>query len=157
MICIANDIEIPAFVVHHICALNLHKSLHFHTSVFSMLFCSDNCIHSIFIVCTSCSLMHDPCIFLCKKRGGTKQNKKKKQNKIEQKESHTTFLVTCVGYHDNGYKPTMLGLYTHFSRKKFENHVNVVPNAWLTRKMMVPRASYINLIIVFAMHSLSMP
>jgi len=49
-------------------------------------------------------------------------------------ESLTTFLVTCVGYHEDGYKPTMLGLYTHFSIKKkmmIENHVNVVPNAWL--------------------------
>ena len=73
---------IPAFVVHHICALNLHKSLHFHTSVFSMLFCSDNCIHSIFIVCTSCSLMHDPCIFLCKKRGGDKKKTTKENRKV---------------------------------------------------------------------------
>jgi len=67
---------------------------------------------------------------------------------------HTTFLVTCVGYHDDSYKPTMLGLYARFSKKMIENHV---PNAWLTRKMMVPRASHVNPIISFAMHSISMP
>ena len=44
------------------------------------------------------------------------------------------FLVTCVGYHDDGYKPTMLELYTYFSWKMIENHVNMIPNAWLTRK-----------------------
>ena len=37
-----------------------------------------------------------------------------------------------------------------------ENYMNVVPNAWLTRKMVVPKASYVNLIITFTMHSLSM-
>jgi len=30
---------------------------------------------------------------------------------------YTTFLVTCVGYHDDSYKQTMLGLYTHFTEK----------------------------------------
>ena len=106
---------IPAFFVYHILALHLHKSLHYHTSAFSMLFCSGNCIHYIFIVCMSCSLMHDPCIFLYKKirRGKTKQKNNKSKKKVNIK-GHTTFLVTCVGYHDNGYKPTMLGLYTHF-------------------------------------------
>jgi len=44
-----------------------------------------------------------------------KKNKNKNKKKREQKESHTAFLVTCVGYHDDGHKPTMLGLYTHFS------------------------------------------
>ena len=38
-------------------------------------------------------------------------------------------------YHDDSYKQTMLGLYTHFSRKMIENHVNMVPNALLTRKL----------------------
>ena len=38
-----------------------------------------------------------------------------------------------------------------------ENHVNVVADAWLTRKMVVRRASHVNLIIAFAMHSVSMP
>jgi len=47
---------------------------------------------------------------------------------------YTIFLVTCVGYHDDGYKPTMLELYTYFSWKMIENHVNMIPNAWLTRK-----------------------
>ena len=43
--------------------------------------------------------------------------------------------------------------YTPISLKKMiENHVNVVPNAWLTRKMMVRRASHVDLIITFAMH-----
>jgi len=47
-----------------------------------------------------------------------KTKQKQKHKNREQKESHTTFLVTCVGYHDDGYKPTMLGLYTYFSIKK---------------------------------------
>ena len=38
-----------------------------------------------------------------------------------------------------------------------ENQVNVVPNAWLTRKMVVPRASHVNPMIAFAMHGISMP
>ena len=38
-----------------------------------------------------------------------------------------------------------------------ENHVNMVPNAWLIRKMVVHRASHVNLIIELAMHSISMP
>ena len=33
----------------------------------------------------------------------------------------------------------------------------MVPNAWLTSKMVVPRAYHVNLIIAFAMHSISMP
>ena len=47
---------------------------------------------------------------------------------------YTTFLGTCVGYHDDSYKQTMLGLYTYFSGKMIENHMNMVPNALLTRK-----------------------
>ena len=64
-----------------------------------------------------------------------KNKTKQKQKKVTLKyESHTTFLVTCVGYHDDGHKPTMLGLYTHLSKKMIENHVNMVPSAWLIRK-----------------------
>ena len=79
-----------------------------------------------------------------------------KTKKKEQKRSHH-ILSFMFGYHDDGYKPTMLGLYTHLSWKKgwkkiIKNHVNVVPNAWLTRKMVVPRASHVNLIIAFSMH-----
>ena len=69
--------------------------------------------------------MHSPCIFLYKKWGTKKKAKKKttkRQKKTRTKKQqekvmkvYTTFLVTCVGYHDDGYKPTMLGLYTHFS------------------------------------------
>jgi len=103
-------------------------------------------MYSIPIIRMLHSLMHDPCIFLCK----TKKNENKKTKKT--KESHTTFIVTCVGYHNDGYKPTMLGLYAHFSLKMIENHVNMVPNAWLTRKMMVLQASHVDLIITFAMH-----
>ena len=33
----------------------------------------------------------------------------------------------------------------------------MVPNAWLTRKMVVPKASHVNPIIAFVMHSISMP
>ena len=50
----------------------------------------------------------------------TNISKKKKRTKRRSQwsmEVHTTFLVTCVGYHDDGYNPTMLGLYTHFSKK----------------------------------------
>jgi len=43
---------------------------------------------------------------------------KKNAKKKRAKRSYTTFLVTCVGYHDDGCKPTMFGLYTHFSIKK---------------------------------------
>ena len=43
--------------------------------------------------------------------------------------------------------------YTLISLKKMiENHVNMVPNAWLTRKWCFFR--HLNLIITFAMHSL---
>ena len=104
---------IPAFVIHHIHALHLHKLVCYHTYAFSLLFCSDNCIHSIFIVCTSCSLMHGTCIFLCKIRGVGGKKRKKTTTK-ENKKSCTTFLVTCVGYHDGGCKPNMLGLYANF-------------------------------------------
>jgi len=58
--------------------------------------------------------MHDPCIFLSRK-------KTKRSKKGEKKESHTAFLVACVGYHDDGYKPTMLGLYTHLYKKIEKN------------------------------------
>jgi len=51
--------------------------------------------------------------FPLKKKGNKKKTK-------ENKKGHTTFFVTCVGYHDNGYKPTMLGLYTHLSKKKLK-------------------------------------
>ena len=108
---------IPTFIVHHIRALHLHKSLHYHTSTFSMLFCSDNCIHSIFIICTSYSL-----IFLCKKKGGEGEQKRRAKRKSQ----------PCWDY-------------TPISLKKkgmlIQNHVNMVPNAWLTRKMMALRAS----------------
>jgi len=71
---------------------------------------------------------------------------------------YTAFLVTCIGYHDDSYKQTMLGLYTHFSLKKvIENHVNMVPNALLTRKRVVLQASQVDLIITFVMHNISVP
>ena len=78
------------------------------------------------------SLIHDPntqllmpCIF---------QKKKTKKKSLWSVKVYTTFLVTCVGYHDDSYKQTMLGLYTCFSWKMIENHVNMVPNTLLTRK-----------------------
>jgi len=73
-------------------------------------FCSANCIHSIFIVHMLCSLIHDPCIFLCKKKHKTKRKDKKKVTM--KNEVYTTSLVTWVGYHDDSYKQTILGLYT---------------------------------------------
>jgi len=39
------------------------------------------------------------------------------------------------------------------NKKMIENHMNVVPNAWLTRKMIF---GHLNLIITFAMHIMSM-
>ena len=101
-------------------------------------FCSTNCIHSIFIVCMLCSLMHDLCIFFCKNKKQTKKKertKRKNKKKVTMKnEVYATFLVTCVQYHDDCYTQTMLGLYTHFFKKMIENHVNMVPNALLSRK-----------------------
>jgi len=98
--------------------------------------------------------MHDPCIFLFlykkkRKANKKKQNKKKQKQRNNKKkvpmkhESHTTFLVTCVGYHDDGYKPTKLGLYTHFSKNKWLKII------WIFRDL--------NLIITFSMHIISMP
>jgi len=44
------------------------------------------------------------------------KNKRKDKKKVTMKnEVYTTSLVTCVGYHKDSYKKTMLGLYTHFS------------------------------------------
>ena len=62
------------------------------------------------------------------------QQRKNKKKVIMKNEVYTTFLDTCVGHHDDNYKLSMFGLYTNFSWKIFENHVNMVPNAWLTRK-----------------------
>ena len=65
-----------------------------------------------------------------------KKNKKtKNKKKREQKESHTTFLVTCVGYHDKGYRPTMFGLYTIATYPS-------VGGRCMTRGMRVPRKEY---------------
>jgi len=61
-----------------------------------------------------------------------KQEKKNKKKVTMKNEVYT--IVTCVGYHADSYKQTMLGIYTHFSSKMIENHVNMVPNALLTRK-----------------------
>ena len=44
-----------------------------------------------------------------------KENKEKQKTVTMKNEVYTTFLVTCVGYHDDSYKQIMLGLYTHFS------------------------------------------
>ena len=90
------------------------------------------------------------------------QTKKTKKKGIERKSQwnmkvYTAFLVTCVGYHDDSYKQTMLGLYTYFSWKMIENHMNMVPNALLTKKWVVLRASHVNLIITFVMHNISVP
>jgi len=41
------------------------------------------------------------------------QQKKNKKKATMKNEVYTT--VTCVGYHDDSYKQTMLGLYPHFS------------------------------------------
>jgi len=103
-------------------------------------FCFANYIDYIFIVRVLCSLMHDldtqllmSCIF-------QKKNKHKKIKKGTERKSqwsmkvYTAFLVTYVGYHDDSYKQIMFGLYAHFSWKMIENHVNIVPNALLTRK-----------------------
>ena len=73
--------------------------------------------------------------FSSAKKKKTNKNKRKNKKKVTMKnEVYTTFLVTCVGYHDDSNKQTMWGLYTHVSLKMIENHVNMVPNAWLSRK-----------------------
>ena len=133
--------------VHCIC-INHYIIIRLHLACF----CSANCIYSTSIIRMSCSLMRGPCIFLCKNKKRKEKKGNKKNKKKTKKESHTIFLVTCVGYHDNGYKPTMLGLYTYFSKKKIENHVNVVPNAWITRKMMVLQSSQSHNYICCAYH-----
>ena len=74
-------------------------------------FCSANYIHSIFTIRMLCSLVHYPCIFLCEIKN-KKRTKRKSQWSMK---VYTAFLVTCVGYHDDSYKQTMLGLYFHFS------------------------------------------
>jgi len=43
----------------------------------------------------------------------TKTKKRKKKKATMKNEVYTT--VTYVRYHDDSYKQTMLGLYTHFS------------------------------------------
>ena len=81
----------------------------------------------------------------------TKKNKEKKKKVTPHSWLHVLgTMIMSINQPCWDYTPISL-------EKKFENHVNVVPNAWLTRKMMVPRASHINLIISFAMHSISMP
>ena len=76
---------------------------------------------------------------------------KQKKTKKNTKESHVLGTMRMA-------INLLCGDYTPISLKKMiENHVNVVPNAWLTRKMMVPRASHVNLIIAFSVHSISMP
>ena len=47
----------------------------------------------------------------------TKNKRKNKKKVIMKNEVYTIFLVICVGYHDDSYKHTMLGFYTHFSLK----------------------------------------
>jgi len=139
-----------SFIISMNCICMSHCTIiHLHLACFG----STNYIHSIFIVRMLCSLMHDPCIFLCKK------NKKKRTERKSQwsLKVYTAFLVTCIGYHDDSYKQTMLGLYTHFSWKMIENHVNMVPNALLIRKMVVLWASHVDLIFTFVMHSISVP
>ena len=105
---------VPAFLTYHFMHFILHKSFHHHASASYMFFA-----YLLF----SCLLMHDPCVFLCKTKT------KKGSMKV-----HTAFLVACVRYHEDSYKQTTLGLYIHFSWKIIENHVNMVPNALLTRK-----------------------
>jgi len=48
-----------------------------------------------------------------------KQKRKQKKEQKDVMKVYTTCLVTCVGYHDDGYEPTMLGLYTRFCKKNY--------------------------------------
>ena len=133
---------IPAFIIYHIHALHLHKSLHYHTSSFSMLlFCQ---LHTFYFHCSHVMFTHTWSLHFPLQKKQKEKNKRKSQWSMK---VYTTFLVTCVGYHDDSCKQTMLGLYTHFSWKMIENHVNMVTNAWLTKKMMVLKASHVDLII----------
>ena len=106
--------------LHHASLYGIVMGISFlHLSYSCIAFCMSHCIimhlpltcflfyklHTFYFHCSH--VMHDPCIFLCKT--------KKEQQEVMK--VYTTFLVTCVGYHNDGYQPTMLGLYTHFSKK----------------------------------------
>jgi len=63
-------------------------------------------------------------------------------------EVYTTCLVTCVlgtmmmAINQPCWDCKLISL-----QKMIEDHMNMVPNEWLTRKMMVLRESHVNLII----------
>ena len=71
---------IPALVIYHIHALHLRKSLHYHTSAFSMLFLFYQ-LHTFYFHRSHIMFTHAqflmPCIFICKTK-----NKKKDQKKV---------------------------------------------------------------------------
>ena len=52
---------ILAFIIYHIHALHLRKSLNCHTYLFSMLFFLANCIHYVIIVCMLCIILPYSC------------------------------------------------------------------------------------------------
>ena len=84
----------------------------------------------------SCSLMHDPCIFLCK----TKTKKGKHEN--------SRCMLSCI-YSVPWAKH--VGIINPFHLKT--KWVNMVPNARLTRKWCF--FGHLNLIITFSMHSVA--
>ena len=119
---------IPAFIIYHIHALHLHKSLHYHTPSFSKpLFCQLHISYFHRFHAWSWHKVVHVLHFPKKKTNYKNKNKKRTKRKSQWSLNvHTTFLVTCVGYH--------VGIIHPFLKKMIENNVNVVPNAWLTRK-----------------------
>jgi len=111
---------------HHI----FHESLHHHAYAFNILFV----LQTAYLL-FSCSHMHDPCIFLCK----AKTKKGKHEN--------SRCILSCI------YSvpwANHVGIINPFHLKT--KWVNMVPNAWLTRKWCF--FGHLNFIITFSMHSL---
>jgi len=77
-------------------------------------FCSVNCIHSAIIVHMLCIILLYSYLCLAFPSSSPKV--------IMKCESLHYILVSCVGYHGNSYKQTMLGLYNPFSRKWLKSH-----------------------------------
>ena len=78
-------------------------------------FCSANCIHYVIIVRMLCIILPYSCSCLAFPSSSPKSHN-------EVWKFTPCFLVSCVGYHGNSYKQTMLGLYNPFSWKWLKSH-----------------------------------
>jgi len=96
--------------MYHIHALHSYKSLHFHS--FNMLLVP--AIAYILLSLFTCLVTHAwPWhIFVHALHSPMYRQKSQWSPK-----AYTVFLVTCIGYHGNSYKQTMVGLYIPFSWK----------------------------------------